>query len=119
MRAPNSFRAGVRRTSTRATATAAARFAATRTRRASLIVEVRDQLLEELDVLGGQGAVLGEMGDQRRHLAVEEAVDQALALGLDVVAAAEQGPVEIALSLAPALDGLLAQQAGDQGLHGA
>src|SRR5436305_13321136 len=106
MRAPNAARAGRRRSSTRATEPASARFTRSRTARspgASLIVELRDQLLQVLDVVGGQRAVLGEMGDQRRHLAVEQPVDQALAFGLHVARPADQRPVEIAGLFAPAL----------------
>ena len=46
------------------------------------------------------------MGDQGRHLAPEQAVDQALAFGLHIVVARHQGPIEIAARLPPSLDGL-------------
>src|SRR4051812_16333576 len=81
-------------------------------RRTSLIFEVRDQLLDQLDVLGAERTVLGEVGDQGGDLAVEQAVDQPLALRLHIVAARDQRPVEIALGRAPALDRALLQEAG-------
>src|SRR5512140_2580450 len=100
------------------TATAAARFSRSRRRSASLIVfETRDELFQVRDVSGGERTVLGEVGDERRHLAAEKPVDQALALGLDVVRALQQRPVEVPAGLLAPLDGLLAKEARDQGLH--
>src|SRR5690349_5914401 len=117
MRGPNSRRAGRRRISAASTAAASARLSR-RTRAASslIVVELRDQGFQVRDVLGAQRPVLGEVGDQRGHLAAEQAVDQVLALGLDVGLAADQRAVEVAAVLAAALDGLLAQEAGDERL---
>src|SRR5450432_1186036 len=58
--------------------------------RSFAIVEAFDKALQPRHLPGRQVAVLGVVGDQRGELAAEQAVQQALALALDIVGAADQ-----------------------------
>ena len=53
--------------------------------------------------------MFGEVGHQRRDLAPEQPVHQALALGLHVLRPGDQRPVEVAARLAPARDAITEQ----------
>src|SRR5262245_34230830 len=97
----------------------AARFAMMNLRAMSLIVllQILDQGLELLDVLGGELPVLGEVSDHGRELAAEQPVEKALALLGDIIGAGDQRPVDVAgLFLFPR-DSLLREQAMDERAH--
>src|SRR5580765_1157984 len=115
--APSQRRAGTRTASTRARARPAA--SAPRPRamsRSCVIVELLDQSLQFGEILLAQFAGLGEVRDQRRDAAAEQAVDQTLALAVHIVLALEPCTVEVAFAVARGGDGALLEQAIEQGL---
>src|SRR3569833_2432465 len=58
--------------------------------------------------------MLGEMCLLRRHLALEQTVEQVLAFGLDIVGATDEGSVDIGAVLAGTGECLFSQQSCDQ-----
>src|SRR5215471_6265788 len=110
--APNTRRNGRRTAITATMASAITRLARRTASRSSVIalLQVGDQLLDALDLLLGERAVLGVVGHQRRELAAEQPVQQALALAGQVLLAADQRIVADPAVLADGLDGLLLEQ---------
>src|SRR5581483_6372675 len=119
MWAPNARRAGVRSASTARIATVAARFARAKTTiRSAVVIELLDQRLQPGDVLRPQLAGFREAVDERRQLAAEHAVEEALALGGEIVVAGDERTVAHAARLAHRFQRPLLQQPTDQRLDG-
>src|SRR5690606_25509405 len=80
------------------------------------IVELLEQLAQVRDVLAAELAVLAEVRHQRRDAAVEQPLEQALALAQQPGLALQHGGIEVAAPLATGADSTLAQQPVEQGL---
>jgi hypothetical protein len=80
------------------------------------IVELLEQCAQLRDVLAAELAVAAEVRHQRRHPAVEQPLQQALAFAEQPVLSLEHRGVEIAAPVAVGADGALAQQTVQQGL---
>src|SRR6185503_2156808 len=101
MRAPKPLRVSVRNARTTRTPTASARLMRTiRPMRSFAIVELRDQTLQLRNVFGAELIGFCEVRDKRGELAVEQTIDEAAALVLDVGRALHERRVEVAPSIA-------------------
>src|SRR6185312_4145688 len=109
---PNRRRHGLRSAATTSTAAVKARISnqprpsqSIPARSRLFIVELLEQFAQFGDVLLRQLALLGEVRHQRCHPAAEQAVEQALALLLDVLPARQQRRVEVAAAVALGVHG--------------
>src|SRR5471032_2807406 len=82
------------------------------------VIELSDQAFEFFQVRLAQLAVTAEVRHQRRHAAVEHAVEEALAFAVQPLFARDRRRVEIAPSILQHLDRVLAQQPVEQSLDG-
>src|SRR3546814_2322159 len=88
-----------------------------RNRSACVIVDLLQQLAKFGDIGLAQSAAFAEMRHQRRHAAVEQALQQAFALLRPPGLARQHRRIQIAAALAGRLDRTLVEQAVEQGLR--